>query len=77
MSRSRLHPHRAAIEEALAAGTSQRNVARTYGVAQSTLNEFINGYPNRHQPLQKNQYDTLRNARRRVDESRQRAEEAL
>lgn len=77
MARSRLEPHRAAILEAREAGTSYRALARTYGVAYSTMQEFITGYPNRHQPLQRAMYDTVRNQRARAERSRQQAEEGL
>lgn len=41
MGRSSLDAHKAAIVEALAAGTSQRNIAMTYGVARTTVRDFI------------------------------------
>lgn len=41
MPRSKLLPHRDAIIEALAAGTSSRALAKTYGVAKATMSEFV------------------------------------
>lgn len=41
MAASKLLPHKDAIAEALTAGTSGENLARTYGVAPSTMRTFI------------------------------------
>lgn len=38
---SLLHPHKDAISEALTAGTSVANLARTYGVHRSSMAKFI------------------------------------
>lgn len=79
MSRSRLYPYRDAIREALDAGTSLRNLARTYDVDHTTMAEFVgrwlpdaatqgsrNRDANRHDLLQKCQYDTLRRSDLRI-----------
>jgi len=42
MPRSRLWPHRDAIAEALEAGTSQYALAKTYGVGEATMRDFVN-----------------------------------
>jgi hypothetical protein len=89
--RSRLLPHKDAIAEALDAGTSTTNLARTYGCARQTMEDFIGRHlpdranashrhqatrPTRNKPFKKCQYDTLRRSALAVDRSRQRAEES-
>jgi transposase-like protein len=85
--RSRLHPHREAIAEALDAGTSVRALAKTYGCDESTLREFLGRRsttgPERGRasdaanPLRRLQRQSLYDQRRQAELSRQRAEEAL
>jgi transposase-like protein len=84
--RSRLHPYREAIAEALDAGTSVRALARTYGCHHSTMAEFVgrrsttgterSRASRASDPLRETQYNTRRDQRRQVERSRQRVEEA-
>ena len=78
MPRSRLEPHRSAIMEALDAGTSVRNLARTYGVHHSTMQYFIGkrAADGRRDPLHACQYQTLRYARNQAARSQHRSTEA-